>query len=409
MRLISTQKTKARATFLEAIQQALGSGPYAMEPVACFRDVPALLEMPFHERTLLILQRLLGEELSTQDLEGPVSDAFREAPLLRKLRNRLYFLELFHGPTASMKDYGARFLANLWEQASTSPRTLLVAGDDAGIALAHAFDAKKQCRVMIVSPREGMPTLHEILLASLENAVIFELPGAISDCRALVDECHADATLCQSIGLLNTSPTNMAWTLAEIPLFFEAVSELRTMDIREAPLLSIPCPGFGTLYSALAAKEMGLPIKACIAAMDIQDLDDPGEEGLAQWAAQSPNGPQLLHAFKNNAEALCKGVRWAAINNQETGQTLWELSNEGCIPSPDAALALHCMEERRGLSETGIFCTPTHPSSCQEMLEKRMNLKVGLPPSLLDSLGKTLKRHEIPDKDQFKKTLPTYI
>ena len=54
------------------------------------------------------LREILGEAL---DFPAPLVDVDRRSPV------RLSVLELFHGPTAAFKDFGARFLAAALERA----------------------------------------------------------------------------------------------------------------------------------------------------------------------------------------------------------------------------------------------------------------------------------------------------
>ena len=66
-------------------------------------------------------------------------------------------LELFHGPTAAFKDFGARFLAETLERAqapSEPPMTILVAtSGDTGGAVAAAFHLRPWVRVVILYPK----------------------------------------------------------------------------------------------------------------------------------------------------------------------------------------------------------------------------------------------------------------
>ncbi|MDE5023071.1 threonine synthase, partial [Francisella tularensis subsp. holarctica] len=66
-----------------------------------------------------------------------------EAPV-RRLDKTTSFLELFHGPNLSFKDFGARFLANCLSSIDREkPCTILVAtSGDTGSAVAAAFHGK---------------------------------------------------------------------------------------------------------------------------------------------------------------------------------------------------------------------------------------------------------------------------
>src|SRR6185503_8577888 len=80
------------------------------------------------------------------------------APLVR-LRDdsRLNVLELFHGPTAAFKDFGARFLAACLTRLRakhTRPLKILVAtSGDTGGAVAAAFHNKPGIEVAVLFPK----------------------------------------------------------------------------------------------------------------------------------------------------------------------------------------------------------------------------------------------------------------
>ena len=72
-------------------------------------------------------------------------------------RDPLFALELFHGPTAAFKDFGARFLAESMqriEKVTATPVTILVAtSGDTGGAVAAAFHRRPWVRVVILYPK----------------------------------------------------------------------------------------------------------------------------------------------------------------------------------------------------------------------------------------------------------------
>src|SRR5438093_118322 len=74
---------------------------------------------------------------------------------------RLSVLELFHGPTAAFKDFGARFLAGCFgclRQGAERPLTILVAtSGDTGGAVAAAFHQRPASRSRCSFPRDWCP------------------------------------------------------------------------------------------------------------------------------------------------------------------------------------------------------------------------------------------------------------
>ena len=115
----------------------------------------------------------------------------------------LSVLELFHGPTAAFKDFGARFLAALMERAlalagrDARPLTILVAtSGDTGGAVAAAFHGRTGIRVGVLFPKgQVSPRQQHQLTCWGDNILAFEVDGTFDDCQALVKAAFADPGL----------------------------------------------------------------------------------------------------------------------------------------------------------------------------------------------------------------------
>jgi threonine synthase len=107
---------------------------------------------------LLLAPLLAGSELAAQ-LPQITAQAFNfPAPLVPLgTQGRLGVLELFHGPTAAFKDFGARFLAACMSRLRTPgqrPLNILVAtSGDTGGAVAAAFHRLPGVEVWCRRPR----------------------------------------------------------------------------------------------------------------------------------------------------------------------------------------------------------------------------------------------------------------
>jgi threonine synthase len=133
-----------------------------------------------------------GDDLAAQ-LEPICADAFAfPAPLKPLAGTDDYLLELFHGPTAAFKDFGARFLAACMQRmpraSSQAPTTILVAtSGDTGAAVAAAFARLAHFHVVIlypdgrVSPRQA----HQLGCFG-GNVSAMRVAGSFDDCQAMV-------------------------------------------------------------------------------------------------------------------------------------------------------------------------------------------------------------------------------
>jgi threonine synthase len=139
MRYISTRGKTPEATLSEAITTGLAPDGGLYVPatfprldLADFRGAAST-----HEVATRLLRPFFSGDPLEGELEGICSEAFDFPAPLRALANQTSVLELFHGPTAAFKDFGARFLAAVLSRTETpqrKPLTILVAtsGDTGG-------------------------------------------------------------------------------------------------------------------------------------------------------------------------------------------------------------------------------------------------------------------------------------
>jgi len=419
MRLVNTRQPSDRVTFSEAIQVGLakGGGLYVPEPIPCFRDVHALLALDFPSRSVEILHRFLGDEFERKILEEAVRSAFDFPVPLVKLRDGIFVLELFHGPTLAFKDFGARFLAQMLAHLSRQegrPRTVLTAtSGDTGSAVAHAFLGMRDVRVVVLYPKGGVSGLQEKQFATLgDNVRSYAVEGTFDDCQALVKGAFADEALAARLALTSANSINIARLLGQVPYFFEAVAKLRALDIRESPVIAVPSGNFGNLCAGLLAWKTGLPVKNFVVCTNanrtVPDYLEGGEYhprpsiatlSSAMDVGDPSNFERIRQLFVGDLVAMKSILRWGSRSDAETRKSMWEMQASGYLPEPHAAVAHGVLQERLGLKEVGVFLGTAHPAKFHEILQRDMNLSVELPPALA----------EVMDKPVLSKTLPANL
>ena len=142
----------------------------------------------------LLAPFLAGDPLEAE-LPAITGEAFNFAAPLVTLDApaKLSLLELFHGPTAAFKDFGARFLASaLARLPRTSGRNLnmLVAtSGDTGGAVAAAFHERPGMQVTVLFPKGLVsPTQEQQLTCWGGNVASLAVRGTFDDCQRLVKE-----------------------------------------------------------------------------------------------------------------------------------------------------------------------------------------------------------------------------
>lgn len=147
-----------------------------------------------------VLGSWLGEEMSRADLEEIVHDALNfETPLVQ-LEDNLWVLELFHGPTLSFKDYGARTMARLMQhflRERDERRTILVAtSGDTGSAVADGFAGQDNIDVVLLYPKGKVSEVQERQLITQRPKVrSFAVTGDFDACQRMVKAAFVDPEL----------------------------------------------------------------------------------------------------------------------------------------------------------------------------------------------------------------------
>ena len=405
MRLVSTRDSQIQASFADAIQEGMapGGGLYAPAAIPVFADVEALLALDFQTRSVRIIQRLLGDEFTLDELEGAVRGALTFPAPLVATGTGLLALELFHGPTLAFKDFGARFLARMLALVAgrdPGPRTVLTAtSGDTGAAVAHAFLGLAGFRAVVLYPQGRISVLQERQIATLGgNVSSFAVDGSFDDCQALVKGCFEDRALAARLRLTSANSINIARLLAQVLYYYEAVAQARP----GAPVIAVPSGNFGNLYAGLLAQRTGLPVRAFVVATNVNrtvpDYLDSGDYrprpslatlSNAMDVGSPSNWERITHLFQGDLAALRAALRWGSRSDAETRATVAELQAAGYRPDPHGAVACGVLQAQLRPGELGIFLATAHPAKFAEP-------DGDLPPALASVLDLPLRSKSLP-------------
>src|SRR3989344_4100202 len=145
-------------------------------------------------------------DIPRKKLKKICEDAFNFPVPLVKLDKNLYILELFHGPTLSFKDFGARFMArtmNHYLAKSGEKLNIIVAtSGDTGSAVANGFYGLSNIKVFVLYPSKRISPLQEKQIATLgKNIVALEVRGDFDDCKHLAKSALSDSKLRAKLNL----------------------------------------------------------------------------------------------------------------------------------------------------------------------------------------------------------------
>lgn len=396
MKLYNLKEHAEQVSFGQAVRQGLGrnQGLFFPSELPQLGDIDALLDMDFVARSSKILSAFIGDELGAETVSQMVDSAFQFPAPINKVKDGVYALELFHGPTLAFKDFGGRFMAQSLAAVTDNDGriTILTAtSGDTGAAVAHAFYGMDNIKVVILYPKGKISPLQEKMFCTLgKNITTVAVNGTFDNCQALVKQAFDDAELRQEVGLNSANSINISRLMAQICYYFEAVAQLPKAE-RKDVVISVPSGNFGNLTAGLLAKSLGLPVKRFIAATNVNDTV-PRYLQTGDWSPKV-TVPTISNAMDvsqpNNwprIEELCQLKGWGlnelgygAVTDEQTAETLKQMDAEGYLCEPHGAIAYRILNEQLNEGETGLFLCTAHPAKFKEVVDEILETDIPLP------------------------------
>ncbi|MFH4831123.1 threonine synthase [Vibrio diabolicus] len=422
MKLYNIKENDEQVSFGQAVRQGLGrnQGLFFPSELPKFENVDALLAEDFVSRSTKILSAFIGDELAEEQVNALVDAAFQFPAPINQVKDGVYALELFHGPTLAFKDFGGRFMAQSLAAVSDGGKiTILTAtSGDTGAAVAHAFYGMEDINVVILYPKGKISPLQEKLFCTLgKNIHTVAIDGDFDACQALVKQAFDDSALREEIGLNSANSINISRLMAQICYYFEAAAQM-SKEERENLVVSVPSGNFGNLTAGLLAKALGLPIKRFIAATNSNDTV-PRYLETGKWE------PKPTVATTSNAmdvsqpnnwpriEELCRVKEWGletlgkgAVSDEQSAQSVKDLYSLGYLCEPHGAIAYRVLEEQLQEGETGLFLCTAHPAKFKEVVDDILQSDIELPAPLAKHAAMELLSEELDaDFDALKQVL----
>lgn len=276
-----------------------------------------------------VLGPWLAGELSAAQVTGISQDALNFPIPLKALGDGVYVLELFHGPTLSFKDVGARtmarlmnaFLAGRGEQV-----TILVAtSGDTGSAVADGFAGQENIRVVLLYPKGKVSAVQERQLVAARPGVrAFAVAGDFDDCQRLVKAAFMDPDL-RALGLSSANSINIGRLLPQALYYFWAAMEVSARyNEMIPPIFCVPSGNLGNLTAGVLAAKMGLEVPKFIAAHNANDFFPGYLQRLLGEGAFKRTVPTLSNAMDVGAPSNFE--RLHALLGAEARELIWGTS-----------------------------------------------------------------------------------
>lgn len=372
LRLLSTRRAPGDSQVLrltEAVTRGLPAdgGLYLPAAWPTLPAPPDELELSAAATAAWSAPLLLGDASGVRGAEGageelPWADLAREAldfPVpLRPLGSGLALLELFHGPTLSFKDVGARFLARTLAMVEGGPRTILTAtSGDTGGAVAHAVAEQEGLRAVILFPRGRVSDVQRRQFTTLGSRILaVEVKGVFDDCQALARRALGNAAAQARWGLLSANSINPGRLLPQV-FYYLHLARLRGWG-RPGPDRAsgvvVPSGNLGNLTAGVLAARAGAPLSPLVAACNRNDAlvrfqrDGQTRSVSVRPTASSamdvgaPSNLERLEAlFGGRVDALTREARAFRAPPGEAKEAMrWAWNRYGVLLDPHTAVGV---------------------------------------------------------------------
>jgi threonine synthase len=410
MACVSTRAVTGPAVSLgEAVQQGLAPDGGLYVPVDLDAtpplDVAALRHGSLADAAAALIAPLATDTFDGETLHRLMADALDFPIPLVQLNDRLYVLELFHGPTLAFKDIGARtmarWLAAVSPAGSEQPLTVLVAtSGDTGGAVAQAFHGVRGTRVVVLYPHGRVSRVQEAQFTTLGgNVSAVAVEGTFDDCQRLVKEAFADRDLHRAHRLTSANSINIGRLLPQMAYYAWAVARL---PAGAAPVVVVPSGNLGNLTAGVLAGRRGVPIRRFVAATTI---NDPFPRYLASGVYEPhPAVPTLASAMDvghpSNLERLTwlfagdigrmrQAIDGARFTDPEIRGAMRELADRfAYVADPHTAVAYLGATRATPAAEAPVVLLATaHPAKFPEVVAPTLGRAVPAAAALTDRLA----------------------
>ncbi|MCL2180374.1 MAG: threonine synthase [Treponema sp.] len=436
----STRNSNKKVSFAEAALSGLApdGGLFVPQEIPEYRDQvrSSLGSMDFRDIAYETIKPYVDGEIGESALSDIIHSAFTFDALYVAVLDR-FAVELFHGPTAAFKDFGARFMARAFSfmrRGEDAPLHILVAtSGDTGGAVADGFFNVQGINVTVLYPKGRVTPLQEKQIAGLgKNIKAIQVEGSFDDCQRLVKAALADEGLKKRMALSSANSINISRLIPQAVYYSAAAGRAfsgRTdkdgdatprlagfTPARESragfPItLCVPSGNFGNLTAGLYAMKMGAPIKQFIAATNINktvpDYLDSGNYLARNSQATISNAMDV--GAPSNFERMSAHFSWeqmrkvilgVCVTDEETRETIVRVhKSAGYFLDPHSAVGWKgvdklAAEKKIEEGPVGILCT-AHPAKFSEVT-RPLTGSPPVPASLERAMDRTVNAKTIP-------------
>jgi threonine synthase len=402
-----------------------------------------LAGLPYAELAARVMLPFIGDALPEAEFRRIVAAAYEGfghaavAPL-KQLDERLWLMELFHGPTLAFKDYALQLVGRLFDAVlARRKRRVTIVGatsGDTGSAAIEACRDRDAIDVVILFPKGRTSVVQRRQMTTVPSANVHAvaIEGTFDDCQDLVKAMFADARLREELQLSAVNSINWARVMAQVVYYVAAAVALGAPQRKVS--FTVPTGNFGNVFAGHIARRMGLPIERLAIGTNRNDI-------LQRFIASgrmtigtvepslspsmdiqvSSNFERLLHELKGRDGAAVAAVmaefrgtgtlpttreewdaarRLFAAHRVDDAATMQEIAatwrTTGELLDPHSAVAVAAARAEKGNPMVALACA--HPAKFPDAVEKATGIRPALPPALADLMERKERMTVLPNE-----------
>jgi threonine synthase len=440
MNFVSTRGNVSKIGFIDTVLMGLANDGGLLVP----EKIPQIPAEKLEEMSKLTYQELAYEvfsyyvdgEIPDNELKALIEKSYatfrhQEVTPVQKLKNNMYVLELFHGPTFAFKDIALQFLGNLYSYVSKktgeSIHILGATSGDTGASAIEGVRGKEGIRICILHPHGKVSKVQELQMTTVNDKSVLNLAikGTFDDGQRIIKESFADVEFKNKYHMRAINSINFVRIMAQTVYYFYAYFQVKKETDLKKINFSVPTGNFGDIFAGYLAKKMGLPIGKLIVAtnennilegfihdgvykpgefrstfspsMDIQVASN-FERYLYYLLGENPSAVSILmEKFKSEGKIV---VNEELLQQVKVDFAAYGVEGEDCLHTiskyyaetnylldPHTACGVAAFEKCNNPSEICVTLATAHPAKFNESIE-RCNIEQTYPEQISELFNK---------------------
>ncbi len=419
MKYISSRDKNHIVSFEDAVKRGLApnKGLYMpQEYISMGNDFWAnLFDLSLPEIGYQVGKKYVGDEIPNNDFKNLCNEVLNFDIPLVQVKDNVFSLELFHGPTCAFKDVGARFMARClgyFSQKNNEKTVILVAtSGDTGSAVARGFLNVPGVDVIILYPSGKVSEIQEKQLTTNgSNITALEVNGVFDDCQRLVKTAFANFDTKNRFHLTSANSINIARLIPQSFYYYYAVAQAKDYDTA----ICVPSGNFGNLTGGILAWKSGLQVNKFVAATNINDTvpnylesgiytPKPSKQTIsnAMDVGDPSNFERLDIIFDHDSKKMHQTIEGYSFTDEQTRKKMQQVRDiYGYTLDPHGAVGFLGIEKYLASNPgiKGIFLETAHPAKFLDVVKESTGVTPDLPETLQECMKKSKKSIKIDNK-----------